>query len=105
MRAQAAARASFMQFLKMPCMAEPELGIKIFSGDPKPFDMATGNLTGEAEQAQVSSYLSSFTKTTLGGCQVQSTAPPDARCRRSRRGSARADRARYRRRGRAILTT
>ena len=60
MRAQTAARSSFMQFLKMPCMAEPVVAIKIFAGDPKPFNMATGELTGEAEQAQVTSFLSSF---------------------------------------------
>ena len=66
LRAQAAARASFMQFLRMPCMAEPVVGIKIFAGDPKPFDMATGDLTGEAEQTQVADFLKSF-QTWLNG--------------------------------------
>ena len=60
MRAQVAARGSFMQFLQMPCMSSPECAIKIFAGDPKPFDMATGDLTSEAEQARVASFLSSF---------------------------------------------
>lgn len=62
MRAQAAARSSFMQFLKMPCMSEPTVAIKIFAGDPKPFNMETGDLTGEVEQAQVTSFLASFQK-------------------------------------------
>lgn len=60
MRAQVAARASFIQFLKMPSMAEPSVAIKIFAGDPKPFDMGTGELTGEAEQRDVASFLASF---------------------------------------------
>ena len=60
MRAQVAARASFIQFLKMPSMAEPTVAIKIFAGDPKPFDMGSGELTGKAEQRDVASFLAAF---------------------------------------------
>ena len=58
-RAQLQARSSFTVFLDMPTMAKPEVAVRIF-GDPKPFDMSSGELIGEHEQQKVNTWLAAF---------------------------------------------
>ena len=59
MRAQLHARNAFPVFLNMPVMLKPEVAIRVFS-EPKPFDMATGELNSEAEGQKLDVWLAAF---------------------------------------------
>ena len=58
LRAQYHARSGFAVFLNMPTMAQPEVGIRIFS--PGIFDLSTGDLLSEKEKSKIDNYMTEY---------------------------------------------
>jgi chromate reductase len=77
LRAQTAIRISFPIFLRMATMVEPVCAISL-RADPKPFDMATGDLVGEDAQKEVEAFMAAFQTWCVSGAAAAVAAAEEA---------------------------